>query len=603
MRAKTIFVPGRLCIFGEHSDWAAEYIKDNTSLKDGHTIVACIDKGITANIKKNHNLFVLKEKDKEFSLELNNDIKDNNTYYSYVTTVVKYMKQKYAVDGVSIEIVENNLPQKKGLSSSACICVLVCRSFNLLYNLKLDEKEEMQIAYTCERMAKSKCGKMDQIVALNRGIYTMNFHEDKMNYSEIKIGWDLYFVFVDLKSSKNTKVILEDLHKAYPFPNDTKEKNIVKYLGEYNENIVNEAIELFKSGDAVGIGKLMTKAQRLFDKYVAPMSPKELEAPKLHELLKDDYVKSISLGGKGVGSQGDGSAQFIVENEQKQQELIDYIENELKLKAYSLKIKKNTNKINKAVIPLAGLGTRMEPFTNSIPKSFIPIVKDNKFKPIIEILIEELLDSDIDTIILIINKSTKKLYNEFFNSLNNTIKNHIEYCYQKEPLGLGDALLCAKKCIKKDSFLLVLGDQFYQSHTNESSTQQLLNAYNRLEKNIISVCETDINNVEKYGVFFGNNINNDIFKVTKIIEKPSISQAKKINDNDKYYIAYGEYIVDNKILEAIQDYKKKHNNQEVPFTELLEDTYNELYCCKINGTMYDVGNVESYIKTMNNYYK
>ncbi len=349
MKFKKIFVPGRLCLFGEHSDWASEYINKNKNVKDGHAIVACIDKGIHANIKKLSQEFVIKENNKEFKTSLDIDTINNETkkdpYYTFAATVLKYMIANYEVDGLEIEIYKNDLPPKKGLSSSASICVLTCRAFSELYNLHLSHEDEMEIAYYCERNANSKCGKMDQIVALNSGTYCMHFHNGNVKYDNITLGKDIYMVFADLKSSKNTPKILADLHKAYPFPKNEKEENIIKFLGEDNENIVNDAIKLFKDGKAKELGKLMTKAQDMFDQYVAPLSPKELASPKLHKVLNDETVKELSYGGKGVGSQGDGSVQFIVKNEKKQKELIEYLNNNLDLEAYPLKITKSVEKL------------------------------------------------------------------------------------------------------------------------------------------------------------------------------------------------------------------------------------------------------------------
>ena len=612
MNTQEIFVPGRLCIFGEHSDWASEYISENPDIKEGHTIVACIDKGIYAKVKKYPEKFILKEKENILQVDLNESriksVIKSDSYYAYAATVALHMMKNYKVDGVYIDITRNDLPQKKGLSSSASICVLVCRAFNELYELNLSQDDEMEIAYLCERKALSKCGKMDQIVALNSGVFCMNFKNGKANYDKIKIGKDLYFVFADLKSVKNTPRILEDLHRAYPFPKNKKEEDLVKYLGDYNEEIVSEAIGLFEKGDSKAIGKLMCKAQKLFDKYVAPMSKEELKAPKLHLVLNDSYVNKHSLGGKGVGSQGDGAVQFIVENEKMQKELIDYLNNKLGLEAYPFKINENTSvsKVKKAIIPLAGYGTRMYPFTNSIPKSFISIVKDNQFKPVFEILVEELVGAGIETVGLVINKSQKDLYDKFFDKLEDkSLIKHVEYYYQEEQLGLGDAILCAKKLLDNEPFLLVLGDQFYVSHEGKSCTKQLLDAYDKLEKNLISVFKVELSEVEKYGVFFGKEIINNTYKITKILEKPTVSLAKKNNQfkKDDYYIAFGEYILDQKIIDKLDNYKSEHKGEIIPFTEFLEETYDDLYSFITNGVMYDIGNVNAYVKTVKELYK
>ena len=339
-----IFVPGRLCLFGEHSDWASEYIKQNPNIKDGHAIVATIDRGIEAEVKSKSNEFILKEKNNIFRTNLKIDnikkIAKENKYYLFVATVVIYMLKNYNVDGLEINIVNNNLPQKKGLSSSACICVLVCRAFNKIYNLNLSKNDEMEIAYICEREAKSMCGKMDQIVAFDRGVYIMDFHNGEVNYSNIKVGKDIYVVLVDLDGEKDTKKILKDLHKAFPFPKNKKEELAIKTLGEYNEKIVHEASKSIEKGNSKEIGKLMIEAQNLFDNNLAYLSPKELKAPSLHSVLNDSFIIENTLGGKGVGSQGEGTVQLIVENEKKQKEIINYIEIKFKLNAYPLKIKK-----------------------------------------------------------------------------------------------------------------------------------------------------------------------------------------------------------------------------------------------------------------------
>ena len=112
-------------------------------------------------------------------------------------------------------------------------------------------------------------------------------------------------------------------------------------MGEYNELIIEKAIDAIKKGNIIEIGMLMTKAQQLFDDNLSYLSPEELKAPKLHSVLNDNYILNNSLGGKGVGSQGEGTVQIIVKNSKIQQEMINYIENQLKLKAYSIIIQKS----------------------------------------------------------------------------------------------------------------------------------------------------------------------------------------------------------------------------------------------------------------------
>lgn len=604
MDSVELFVPGRLCLFGEHSDWASGYCKENKKIKDGVTIAACLDNGIKATASKDNKLFFLVENKKVFQVGMKiKDLKKHikvDDYYSYVCSTAYYMMKNYKVNGIRIEITSNTLPQKKGVSSSAAICILVCRAFNKVYDLGLSLADEMRIAYESERYIGIKCGKMDQIVAVGTGALYMKFIDNKVSYTKLNIKRDLYFVYADLKGSKNTEKILSSLNSAFPIPKNKVQENVVKYFTDINQKLLVKAKRLIENGNSCKIGELMNEAQEKFDSLVAPICPDELTAPILHKVLNDKIVKELSLGGKGVGSQGDGAIQFIVEDENKQKLLIEYLNNKLKLDAYKFTIKKSSN-IKTAIIPVAGSGTRMAPFTKAVPKSFIPIVKNHEFKPIILVLVEELLEAGIEKVILVIDKKDKEMYQKLFNK---DISEKIRYVYQIEKKGLGDAVLCASKYLKNERFLLVLGDQFYKSNTNISCTRQLLDVYNRLDNNIISVCNVKKEVISNYGIFFGSPKKN-IYKIEKIIEKPKLEEAVKYAKNDKYYAAFGEYILDKKIILKIEKYKKNNPDaKDYPFTEFLDGIYgNNAYAFIPDGKMFDLGNVNAYRKTMVEYYE
>ena len=608
MKENEIFVPGRLCLFGEHSDWASEYKKENNKII-GSAIVTCLNIGIKAKVKENNSTFLLKENNKCFKISINDeqkmkDLIKSNDYYSYVSSVLLYMKNKYEIKGIEIDIISNTLPQKKGLSSSAAISVLVVRAFNRIYNLNLNKEEEMNIAYLCERKTKSKCGKMDQVVAFNDKTLLMNFEKGNMSYNTISVGDDIYLILADLKSSKNTPKILSDLNKALLKTNFNSEKDIVKYFEKDNNEIINKAIKYIEQGDTKKLGKLMTYAQKIFDETMIKYCPSELNSKKLHTILEDSVVKKYSYGGKGVGSQGDGSVQFVVKDEKSQLLLKKYLENQYNLDVYPIKIEKK-EVLKKAIIPLAGNGTRMSPFTYSVPKSFIPIVKDNCFKPLVLILVEELLEAGIEEVYLVIEKNHKNLYDNLF--INYKFKGKIKYIYQEKKLGLGDTLTYFDNYIRdEEKYLLVLGDQFYSSNSHYSCTKQLITQYNKNPKHIISVCKKNINSVEKYGVFFcEKNKKSELVKINDIIEKPKKEVVKKkIDKNTTFYIAFGEYILDRKIIKEIKRLKaNKDFEKELPFTELLMKIYGKnLYAFVPNGKMYDFGNIEAYQEAMDDLY-
>ena len=153
----------------------------------------------------------------------------------------------------------------------------------------------------------------------------MTFDAEEVDVKNFNISKPLYWVFSDLNGEKDTIKILADLNKAYPFAETEKEKNVQYALGELNQKTIEEAIELMRSGDAENLGKLMTKAQADFDKYITPMCPSQLTSPKLHSVLNDEMIKSLTYGGKGVGSHGDGSVQFIAKSKADQLQLNDYM--------------------------------------------------------------------------------------------------------------------------------------------------------------------------------------------------------------------------------------------------------------------------------------
>lgn len=150
-----IFVPGRLCLFGEYSDWAGQNKVFNSEIAPGRAIVTGIEQGIYARVSKADD-FQVKSKiseyqDSSFSCKMEKDtlrqVAKEGGFFSYVAGVASYMCEWYRVGGAHIEITKMDLPMKSGLSSSATVCVLVTRAFNELYDLQLNTLGIMNIAY------------------------------------------------------------------------------------------------------------------------------------------------------------------------------------------------------------------------------------------------------------------------------------------------------------------------------------------------------------------------------------------------------------------------------------------------------------------------
>ena len=327
-----LFVPGRLCLFGEHSDWAGGYRHLNPDLAKGYAIVVGTNQGIYARVKSHPNLLKIKAFDDYGYTELAMEkdtllaIAQQGGFFSYVAGVAYQALRRYSVGGLEIDNYFTDLPLKKGLSSSAAICVLVARAFNRIYHLNLTLDAEMELAYLGERTTPSQCGRMDQACAYGNRPILMTFDCNILEVKPLQVSQTLHFIIVDLAAAKNTQLILSQLNQCYPLAGDRLCAKVQKYLGEVNAHLVQQAVLALERGDAPQIGVLMQQAQAEFDRYLIPACPSQLGSPVLHKLLNYPPLKPLVYGGKGVGSQGDGTAQFIVKNLEIQEQAIALIE-------------------------------------------------------------------------------------------------------------------------------------------------------------------------------------------------------------------------------------------------------------------------------------
>lgn len=633
-RSIDLFVPGRLCLMGEHSDWAGLNKVFNSSIVPGRAIVTGVEQGIYATVKKSDKFIVksnLPDQDSEY-FECEMDMKklrehaQGGGYYSYVAGVASYICEWYHTGGVEITITKRDLPMKSGLSSSAAICVLVTQAFNELYKLGMSTLGIMNIAYWGEQRTPSRCGRLDQACAFGVNPVEMTFDGNELDVARLPLGGTFYYVFADLMAGKDTVKILADLNRAYPFPQNDMEKELHSALGAENEAIIARAKEYLGKGDAEALGSLMVEAQELFDKKVAPLCPEELTSPVLHNTLNDENIKQWVYGGKGVGSQGDGTIQFLAKDENSQIELVNYLENTLHMTAYKLTLKPKSN-VRKAVIPVAGFGTRMYPVTRGIKKEFCPVVdKDGLVKPGILVLLEELDSIGIEEICLILNREEKAYYDDFFfkpisdahyQKLSQKMKEYenkiqriarkLTFAFQDEQKGFGHAVYQAHDFANGEPVLLLLGDTLYSSKTGVPVTKQLVDAYKNCGQPMIALQTVDINLVGNYGVFSGNwdNKEENVMKVTNIAEKPTVDYAKDylmMNHKDVGEVcfgAFGCYIITKDVFDRLAyaiDNDIVNGKGEVELTDALAyvcDKYG-LMGFVPNGKSYDLGNAESY---------
>ena len=232
-------------------------------------------------------------------------------FFSYAAGVAAEVHGRYGVGGVRVAVEGMDLPLGRGLSSSAAICVLTVRAFNLVHRLQLSIEDEMDLAYRGEFRAGSQCGRMDQACAYGNRLLLLEFDRDRMNVAPICPRNSMHLLIVDLRLAKDTRRILADLRHHFLAGDSPNGESLRLALGRANLELVGRARAALEAGDAQAVGALMTEAQTRFDQAVAPSCPHELTAPRLHALLGHADVRQLTWGGKGVGSQGEGSAQFV----------------------------------------------------------------------------------------------------------------------------------------------------------------------------------------------------------------------------------------------------------------------------------------------------
>jgi mevalonate kinase len=212
-----IFVPGRICLFGEHSDWAGGYRRINAEIEKGYALICGTNQGIYAEVSSHPTSLVLTSTLPDgttagpYEISMNPkalmEEAQKGGYWSYVAGVAYQVLTNYHVRGLVINNYKTDLPIKKGLSSSAAISVLAARSFNRVYDLKLTVRGEMELAYQGEITTPSRCGRMDQGCAFGDRPVLMTFDGDRLDTTEVQIKQELYFVIIDLAAQKDTMEI------------------------------------------------------------------------------------------------------------------------------------------------------------------------------------------------------------------------------------------------------------------------------------------------------------------------------------------------------------------------------------------------------------
>ena len=264
-------------------------------------------------------------------------------------------------------------------------------------------------------------------------------------------------------------------------------------------------------------------------------------------------------------------------------------------------------RVKKAVIPVAGFGTRFLPATKSTPKEMLPIVD----KPIIQFIVEEAVNSGIETIIFITGRhkraiedyfdytpelefTLKKAGKEEFVEKIREISNMADFVYvrQKEQLGLGHAILSAEHVIGNEPFAVLLGDELIINN-EKPALKQLIDVFNRFSKSVIGTMKVSKEETHKYGIVDGMEVEENIKLVRYLIEKPSPEEAPSTD------AITGRYILTPKIFAMLKK-TPFGKGGELQLTDGLLNLldYEAIYSVEMEGKRYDTGNKYGYLEAI-----
>jgi UTP--glucose-1-phosphate uridylyltransferase len=288
-----------------------------------------------------------------------------------------------------------------------------------------------------------------------------------------------------------------------------------------------------------------------------------------------------------------------------------------------------TQRIRKAVIPIAGLSTRLFPATRTVPKALLPILSRNQeATPLILILIEEAIQSGIERVGLVINPSQRPIIENFFHRdipkatrlktysdpymsahrvRMQNLCGRVEMITQEEPNGFGDAVFQARSWVGGEPFLLMLGDHLYRSRSEEPCSRQLIQAYYQKKSDLVGLVRLPFEQARKRGTAALESMTDfpHRYRLLKIIEKPDLKTAthELLSPDDTIACFFGCYVFNPEIFEILAHYIESNLRYrgEFQLTEAMETLRAEkgLDGFEVNGDSLDIGNVSDYRTAFN----
>lgn len=269
--------------------------------------------------------------------------------------------------------------------------------------------------------------------------------------------------------------------------------------------------------------------------------------------------------------------------------------------------------ISKCLFPAAGYGTRFLPATKAMPKEMLPIVN----KPLIQYGVQEALEAGCHTMSIVTGRGKRSIEDHF--DISYELEHQIQgtdkefqlqeirsiiskctfsYTRQNEMKGLGHAILTGETLIGKEAFAVILADDLCSNPNGKSVLAQMMNIYNKYQCSIVAIEEVAMDEVDKYGIMEGEEIEEGIYRVSNMVEKPSKTEAPS------NLAIIGRYILTPDIFDILR-VTKPGKKGEIQITDALLEQAKQgrVIAYKFEGRRYDCGSIDGFIKATNDFYQ
>jgi len=271
--------------------------------------------------------------------------------------------------------------------------------------------------------------------------------------------------------------------------------------------------------------------------------------------------------------------------------------------------------ITRAIIPIAGRGTRLMPLTSVLPKALFPVVdRKRRIRTILQVLLGDMVEAGIDDVCIIVSPGQQEIVTKYLNAVRERAEAELpkQICFveQSEPRGFGHAVLQAKAFASNEPYLLLLGDHVSMARAGQKACiKQVIQAFiEHKAKAVIGMHEVSQDVLSTVGVATGTAIGDRLFYCTDFVEKPGLTVAqerlKTLGVKDGYFLAHcGIYVFDADFFLYLEQEETAvaQTGQEVELAaaqyRYLQDNHEDYYLYHINGESYDMGNPEGYWQT------